>query len=105
MSEAMLFALALLSGVVGFAWLALTMEPHWRQVRNDGPLPAAAVPVLRILGSIALVASLILCSFADHPSMVALVWPMALAVAALIVAFTFAWRPRVFAPLVAWVGR
>jgi hypothetical protein len=91
--------------VIGFAWLALAMEPHWRQVRNDGPVPGHAVPVLRILGSIALAVSLVLCSFADHPSMVALVWPMELAVAALVVAFTFAWKPQVFAPLVAWVNR
>lgn len=104
MSEAMLFLFAILCCVLGFAWLALTLEPHWRQVRSDGPLPASAVPMLRILGSIALAASLVLCAKADHPSMVALVWPMALAVAALVVAFTFAWRPRTFAPLVAWIG-
>jgi hypothetical protein len=30
---------------------------------------------------------------------------MTLAVAALLVAFTLAWKPRVFAPLVAWISR
>lgn len=105
MSEALLLFLAVLSCATGFAWLALAMEPHWRQVRNDDPLPKSAVSVLRVLGGVALFASLILCSLADHPSMVALVWPMALAVGALLVAFTLAWRPRAFAPLVGWVGR
>ena len=35
--------------------------------------------------------------------MAALVWVMALAAAALVVAFTLSWRPRWLAPLVAWV--
>lgn len=104
MSEALLFFFALLSCATGFAWLALAMEPHWRQVRNDDPLPNSAVLVLRVLGAIALVASLVLCSLADHPSMVALVWPMVLAVGALLVAFTLAWKPRAFVPLVAWLS-
>jgi hypothetical protein len=102
MSEGLLLLLAVFCCVLGFAWLALTLEPHWRQVRGDAPLPAAVVPVLRTLGVAALGASLVLCALADHPSMVALVWPMALAVAALVVAFTLAWKPRAFAPLVAW---
>jgi hypothetical protein len=105
MSEAMLFFCAVFCCVLGFAWLALTLEPHWRQIRSDEPFPREMVPVLRILGGVALFASLVLCALADHPSMVALVWPMALAVAALLVAFTFAWRPRTFAPLVAWISR
>jgi hypothetical protein len=105
MSDALQLFFALLCCVIGFAWLALALEPHWRQVRSDEPLPKPMVPVLRALGSLALFASLVLCSLADHPSMMALVWPMALAVAALLVAFIFAWRPRTFAPLVAWIGR
>jgi len=37
--------------------------------------------------------------------MAALVWGMALAGSALIVAFTLTWRPRWLAPLVVWAGR
>jgi ABC-type nickel/cobalt efflux system permease component RcnA len=79
------------------------MENHWVQVRGTR-LPARGVVVtLHTLGSVALLGSLLPCLRTDHASMAALVWVMALAAAALIVAFTLSWRPRVFAPLVAWV--
>ena len=42
----------------------------------------------------ALLASLLLCLRADHASMAVLVWVMSLAAAALLVAFTLAWRPH-----------
>lgn len=103
MPEALLFVAAQLCSVIGFGWLALSMEPHWRQVRGSQPLRPAVAKSLRVLGSLALAASLVICFQVDHPSMAALVWPMALAVGALLVAFTFTWRPRAFAPLVAWV--
>lgn len=103
MPEALLLSGALLCCVIGFAWLALAMEPHWRQIRGNQLLPKRAVWTLRILGSVTLFTSLVLCLLADHPSMAVLVWIMALAAAALVVAFTFTWRPRTFAPLVAWV--
>lgn len=103
MPNGLLLMGALLCGVIGFAWLALTMEPHWRQVRGPHPLPKPGVPRLRVLGSGALTASLLLCLMADHPSMAVLVWIMALAAAALLVAFTFAWKPRLLLPLVVWI--
>ncbi len=103
MHEALLLIAAFACCVIGFAWLALSMEPHWRQVRSGEPLLPTVVRTLRILGSVGLAASLWLCFLADHPSMAALVWPMTLAASALVVAFTFTWRPRAFAPLVAWV--
>lgn len=100
---AWLLIAALLCCVTGLAWLALAMDVHWQQVRGSQPLPKAAVKTLRVMGGGALLASLALCLLADHPSMAALVWIMALAASALVVAFTFTWRPRAFAPLVAWV--
>jgi len=105
MPEALLLIAALLCCVIGLAWLGLAMDVHWHQVRGVQPLPNAAVPPLRILGSLALLVSLLLCLRADHPSMAALVWIMALATSALVVTFTFTWRPQIFAPLVAWVRR
>lgn len=100
-----LLALALLVCTLGLAWLALSMEVHWQQVRgHDAPLPSPRTfRALRWLGSAALLASLLICLRADHASMAALVWVMNLAAAALIVAFTFTWRPRWFTPLVAWL--
>jgi hypothetical protein len=94
---------ALLACIVGFGWLALAMEPHWRQVRGDVPISRGVVTVLRVLGAAALLVSLLLCLQVDHVSMASLVWVMALASAALIITFTLAWRPHTLAWLVAWV--
>jgi hypothetical protein len=56
-----------------------------------------------LLGACALVLSLLLCLMADHVTMAPLVWVMSLAAAALIVALTLAWRPRLLLPFVIWV--
>lgn len=98
-----MLAAALLACVVGFAWLALAMEPHWRQVRGDAPISRRVATVLRVLGAAALLLSFLLCLQVDHVSMASLVWVMALAASALIIAFTLAYRPRMLALLVAWV--
>jgi len=103
MPNAMLFLFALLSCVLGFAWLALTMEPHWRQVQGNQVLSKQSARILRLLGWLALLITPAICLLADHPSMAVLVWVMTLAAAAVIVAFTFTWQPRMFAPLVAWI--
>ena len=103
MREAAMLAAALGAAIAGMGWLALSMEPHWHQVRGGQPLSRGIAGGLRLLGALALLASLLLCLRADHASMAALVWVMALAAAALIVAFTLTWRPRWLAPLVAWV--
>jgi hypothetical protein len=44
-----------------------------------------------------------LCLRADHPTMAVLVWVMALAGSALLIAFPPSWRPRRLRLLVAWV--
>ncbi len=94
---------ALVCCIVGFAWLALAMNIHWQQVRSDRALTRTSALILRVLGVAAVVASLALCLAVDHASMAALVWVMALAAAALTVAFTLSWRPRWLAPLVLWL--
>jgi hypothetical protein len=99
----LLLTAAYLSCVLGLAWLALAMEPHWQQVRATQPLPAATALTLRVLGGLGLLASLVLCLLADHITMAPLVWVMALAGGALTVALVLAWRPRLLAPLLAWV--
>jgi hypothetical protein len=103
MREAVMLLAALLASVCGFAWLAFAMEPHWRQVRGDVPIKRGTVGVLRVLGAGALVGALLLRLQVDHVSMASLVWVMSLAAAALIIAFTLAWRPRALAWLIAWV--
>jgi hypothetical protein len=95
---------ALLSNVVGLAWLACAMEAHWRQVRGARPLERRMAVTLRILGLSALLLSLFLCLRVDHASMASLVWVMALAAAALIVAFALAWRSHWLSVLVGRSG-
>ena len=89
-----LLALALAAAGLGMAWLALAMPAHWEQVRGAQPLAPRSVLLLRVLGTCALLASLALCLTADHASMAALVWVMALAASALGVALVLSWRPR-----------
>ena len=56
-----------------------------------------------LLGAAGLLVAL--CLAVDHASMASLVWFMALAGAALSVAFTLAWRPRVLGALIVGVRR
>lgn len=100
--KALLLAAALASATLGLAWLALAMEPHWQQVKGDATPGHGTVRALRVLGALAIVASLLLCLRADHVTMAALVWVLALAAGALVVALTLAWRPRWLAPLLVW---
>lgn len=99
----MLLSAALLVCVAGMAWLALAMEVHWAQVRSGAALSIGGMWRLRVLGAVALGAGLLLCLAVDHASMAALVWVMALGVAALLVAFTLSWRPH-WLRVLAWVG-
>ncbi|MCR6684908.1 DUF3325 domain-containing protein [Pseudoxanthomonas sp.] len=99
---AWLLAAALAASVAGMGWLALAMDVHARQVWGRALAPAGA-RVLRILGWLGLAVALTLCLAADHPSMAALVWVMALAGAAAGVAFVLAWRARWLGMLAPWV--
>lgn len=97
----LLLAVAAITCICGLAWLALAMDVHWKQIRKDNP-SATTVRTLRWLGSLSLFTSLVLCLIVDHASMASLVWVMLLAGSALTVAFTFTWRPRLFAFLIVW---
>lgn len=101
MRDGLMLLAALLGNTAGMGWLALAMDVHWKQVRGRVPRGPKMVLCLRSLGALALAASLLLCLRVDHPSMASLVWVMALAGAALIIAFTLAWRPRWLAILLA----
>jgi hypothetical protein len=100
--DAWLLAVALAANVVGLAWLALAMDMHWRQVFGARPQPRVAVVALRGCGVLALLASLLLCLRVDHASMAALVWVMGFVAAALGVALTLSWKPRLLRALVIW---
>lgn len=97
---------AVVAAVLGLAWLALAMDAHWEQVRGrDTPLPRSLARTLRVLGGLSLLVSLLLCLRADHVSMASLVWVMVLALAAVTVALTLSWKPRLLALLLAGAGR
>ncbi|KQV90301.1 hypothetical protein ASD15_23585 [Massilia sp. Root351] len=102
MHDALILIAALAATVAGAGWLALSMDSHWEQVRGAQPATPGTVRLLRVLGALAWLAALLLCLRVDHASMAALVWVMALAGSALVVAFTLTWRPRWLAPLVVW---
>lgn len=98
MSEVLWHALTLASSALGMAWLALGMAVHWQQ--SCGALPAPArLRRLRAQGWLTLAASLGCALAADHPGMAMLVWPLALAAAAFIVAMLLAFRPHWLRPL------
>lgn len=103
MLDALLLALALIAASAGLGWLALAMDVHWRQVRGSGAPSPRIASALRGLGVLGLLASLAICLRVDHASMAALVWIMALALAAAAVALLLAYRPRLLAPLVSWI--
>lgn len=105
MPDALLLTAAIAVNVISLGWLALSMDVHWSQVRGTEPLPRRTVRTLRWMGAAGLLAALALCLAVDHASMASLVWFMALAGAALSIAFTLSWRPRVLGLLVAWVRR
>ena len=105
MPDALLLTAAVAVNVISLGWLALSMDVHWEQVRGTEPLPRSTVRTLRWLGAAGLLVALALCLAVDHASMASLVWFMALAGAALSIAFTLSWRPRVLGVLIAWVRR
>lgn len=94
---------AYLCAVAGFGWLALAMEPHWRQVRAGPPPDVAATRTLRVLGGLGLLLSLWACLRADHVTMAALVWVMTLSAAAFTVSALLSWRPVLLGLLCRWI--
>ena len=94
MRDALLLGAAVLAALAGMGWLALAMDVHWEQACGAAAQPPARVRLLRVLGMLALAASLGLCLAVDHASMAALVWVMSLAAAALAVAMALSWRPH-----------
>jgi len=95
MPEAFYLTAAALLSLVGMAWLALSMDVHWAQVKQI-PLADSQPPrtVLKLLGYLALVVSLVACLVADRPSIAALVWIMLMVGSAVAVALLLANKPR-----------
>lgn len=103
MPDPLLLAGAVLLNIAGFAWLALAMDVHWKQVRGSATPPQGRRTPLRLAAGAAFLISLLLCNLSDHATIAALVWVMALTAGALLVAFTLTWRPELLRPL-SWLG-
>lgn len=104
MRDALMLTAAVAASGAGLAWFALAMDVHWHQVRGESQVPPGTARVLRVLGVLGVCGSLALCLAVDHATMASLVWFMALAGSALLVAFTLTWRPRALCWLVVWAG-
>jgi hypothetical protein len=101
--DPVLLVCALICCVAGFGWLALAMDVHWQQVRDDALPGRSTRRNLRVLAVIAFAVALALCLSVDHATMASLVWIMLLIASSLSVAFTLTWCPRWLAPLVFWI--
>jgi Protein of unknown function (DUF3325) len=100
MSEVFWLITATVLALSGMAWLSLAMEIHWGQVMHRPATPANRTrQLLRGLGSMAILLSLLACLMADRPSMAVLVWIMLLAGSAVAVALVLSWRPNWLRPL------
>jgi hypothetical protein len=91
--------ISFLASLAGMAWLALSLDVHWRQACGDAPLRGAVRRWLRLAGAFALLLSLAVSFLADHPTMAPLVWIMGIGVAALLTGMLLAWRPGVLASI------
>ena len=103
MAKWMVLASAATVAFLSFVWLALAMQEHWQQVQGGGEPSPVMRNMLRLLGVSGIIASGMLCFAADRPSMAALTWVMLMAVGAVTVAFTLAWKPALLR--FAWPAR
>ena len=97
MISSLLLVTLFLAAYLGFALLALTQTRPWRQLGQTALLTGMRRRVLRILGGSALFMSLFLCLVRDGPSFGILLWATAISLAAVTVAFTLTWCPRIVA--------
>ncbi len=86
MSDGVLLFLALVVAVGGMGCFALSIGAHWRRLFADLTQTRGAAVGLRLTGALLLVVSFLICTLANPVSMAALVWPMLLTVAVIIVA-------------------
>ena len=99
MPDTALTIIAALGSYLGFVFLALAQEQHWRAVcttpalqRARAAWPAAAGLALQLL-------ALVLALRAQGPSFGSLLWAVMISAAAMAVAFTLAWQPRWLRPI------
>jgi len=91
----MMLAAVFITAWLGFALLALSQSKHWRRVTGtETPPSLARVSAYRAIAATLLTISLALALLSDGPSFGFLLWATTISIAALAVAFTLAWRPK-----------
>jgi len=98
MSDTVLLLGVFAAAYAGFALLALSQGRHWTSVAGTKPPGRVHAIVLRAGGGATIAFSLALALMRDGASFGALLWATAISLAALAVAFTLAWRPRLLGP-------
>lgn len=105
MISALLLVAAALAAYGAFACLALSMPRHWAAASGQ---KLTVVPHRRWLrpGGFALLGvACALCVYRDGPGFGAVLWVVLISGAALAVAFTLAWQPRLFGAAARCVGK
>lgn len=100
----MLWLLAAIgAALLGCAYLALSQDKHRRSVLARGAKPPA-VSTMRLFGWVLVMASLMLCVAGDGAGFAALLWPLIVGGAAVVIAIVLAYRPIWLRTLVAGAG-
>ncbi|HEX4843644.1 MAG TPA: DUF3325 domain-containing protein [Limnobacter sp.] len=95
MLDALFLSMAAVLSMLGMAWLALSMEVHWAQVKQIALAQSSPPAVqLRCLACIGLLMSLGACLLADRPSIAVLVWIMLMVGSAVAVAMQLSKFPK-----------
>jgi hypothetical protein len=94
--SALLLLAAGLASYGAFACLALAMPRHWAEVSGQTVDFAPHRAWLRLCGFALLGLSYALCVYRDGPSFGSVLWLLLIWAAAIAVALTLAWRPRLF---------
>jgi hypothetical protein len=96
---ALLLIAAGLASYAGFACLALAMPCHWAAVSGQGTGVAPHRRRLRRVGLSMLGVACALCVWRDGPGFGSLLWLVLIPAAAIAVALTLSWQPRLLLPI------
>ncbi|MDW5443642.1 DUF3325 domain-containing protein [Polaromonas sp. SM01] len=94
--SALLLLAAGLASYGAFVCLALAMRRHWAAANGQTAAFAPHQTWLRFCGFLQLGLSYALCVYRDGPSFGSVLWILLISAAAIAVALTLAWRPRLF---------
>ena len=90
---------------LGFAFLALSQERHWRTIGDTPPLSKPAKRCCRLCGGSFIFASSFLAVLRDGISFGILLWTLSLSISAFAVALTIAWQRQWLSPLALTISR